>query len=143
MKYLFFIWVLFHKYSRITGLHGKGKGISLTPHYHFHPLHKHLDISRAITAESSPPYIAGSPTRNGNLWFLSASREPLSYAPSKLCALCSKAMRLVLKVNNKDKRRQWHRSGVFIVNFEHISHLQLPERLTGSNTSLCIVFEHL
>ena len=52
-------------------------------------------------------------------------------------------MRLVLKVNNKDKRRQWRRSSVFIVNFEHISHLQLPGSLTGSNTSLCIVFEHL
>ena len=32
----------------------EGEGISLTPHYHFHPLHRHLDISRAITAESSP-----------------------------------------------------------------------------------------
>ena len=30
---------------------GEG-GISLTPHYHFHPLHRHLDINRAITAES-------------------------------------------------------------------------------------------
>ena len=27
---------------------------SLTPHYHFHPFHRHLGISRAITAESSP-----------------------------------------------------------------------------------------
>ena len=26
--------------------------ISLTPHYHFHLLHRHLDISRVITAES-------------------------------------------------------------------------------------------
>ena len=31
--------------------------ISLTPHYHFHPLHKHLDISHAITAESAPLHI--------------------------------------------------------------------------------------
>ena len=28
------------------------EGISLTPHYHFHPLHRRLDISRAITAGS-------------------------------------------------------------------------------------------
>ena len=35
-------------------MQGKGEGISLTPHYHFHPLHRQLDISRAITAESSP-----------------------------------------------------------------------------------------
>ena len=33
----FSIWVFFHNHSRITGLQGKGKGISLTPHYHFHP----------------------------------------------------------------------------------------------------------
>ena len=41
--------------------------------YHFHPLHRHLDISRAITAESSPLHIASSQIRTGNLWFLSAS----------------------------------------------------------------------
>ena len=28
---------------------GKGEGISLTPHNYFHPFHRHLDISRAIT----------------------------------------------------------------------------------------------
>ena len=32
----------------------------------------------------------------------------------------------MFQVNNKDaRRRQWRRSGVFIVNFEHISHLVL------------------
>ena len=51
---LFFsVWVFSHKHSRITGLQEKGEDISLTPHYHFHPLHRHLDISRVITAESS------------------------------------------------------------------------------------------
>ena len=30
-----------------------------------------------------------------------------------------------VKVNNKDTRRHWRRSGVFIVNFEDISHLVL------------------
>ena len=79
--FFFSIWVFFHKHSRITGLQGKGEGISLTPHYHFHPLHRHLDISRAITAESSPLHIASSRTRAGNLWFPSPSRYPLSYAP--------------------------------------------------------------
>ena len=44
----------FHEHSRITGPHGKGEGISLTPLYHFYSLHRNLDISRAITAESSP-----------------------------------------------------------------------------------------
>ena len=46
---------------------GEGEGISLTPHYHFHPLHRHLDISRAITAESSPLHIASNRTRTRNL----------------------------------------------------------------------------
>ena len=80
-NFFFSIWVLFHEHSRITGLQGKGKGIPLTPHYPFHPLHRHLDISRAITAESSPLRIASSRALTGNLWFPRASRLPLSYAP--------------------------------------------------------------
>ena len=80
--FFFSVWVFFHDHSLITGLQGKGEGISLTPHYHFHLLHRHLDISRAITAESSPLHIASSRTRTGNLWFPSASREQLSYAPN-------------------------------------------------------------
>ena len=71
--FFFSIWVFFHEHSRSTGQQGKGEGIYLTPLYHFHPLHRHLDISRAITA-GSPLHIAGSRTRTGNLWFPSASR---------------------------------------------------------------------
>ena len=66
----FSIWVFFHDHSQFTGLQGKREGIYLTPHYHFHPLHRHLDISRAITAESSPLHIACSPDSN---------REPCMY----------------------------------------------------------------
>ena len=72
----FSVWVFFHEDSRITGEgegQGKGKGIFLTPHYHFRPLHGHLDISRAITAESSPVHIASSRALTGNLCFPSAS----------------------------------------------------------------------
>ena len=50
-EYYFFFFLsgfFFQKHSRITGLQGKGKGISLTPHYHFHPLHRYLDISRQL-----------------------------------------------------------------------------------------------
>ena len=72
--FFFSIWVLFHEHSQFTGEQGKGEGIYLTPLYHFHPLHRHLDISRAIAAESSPLHIAGSRTRTGNLWLPSASR---------------------------------------------------------------------
>ena len=61
----FFIWVFFHDHSRITGLQGKEEGISLTPHYHFYPLHRHLDISCTITAESSPLHIGSSRSEPG------------------------------------------------------------------------------
>ena len=50
----FSIEVFFRNHSQITGLQGKGEGISLTPHCHFHQLHRHLYISWVITAESSP-----------------------------------------------------------------------------------------
>ena len=63
----------FHDHSRIKGLQGKGEGMSLTPYCHFHPLHRHLDIRQAITAESSPLHIGSGQTRTGNLRFLSTS----------------------------------------------------------------------
>ena len=39
---------------------GKGRLFFLTLLYHFHPLHRHSDISRAITADSSLLHIASS-----------------------------------------------------------------------------------
>ena len=84
--FFFSIRVFFHEHSRITGLQGKGEGISLTPHYHFHPLHGHLDFIQSITAESSPLHIASSRTRNGNLWFPSASQKIYIIRRSTLCA---------------------------------------------------------
>ena len=54
----------------MTELQGKGEGISLTPHYQFHPLLGRLDISRAIIALR----IASNGTQAGNLWFPGASR---------------------------------------------------------------------
>ena len=75
MAFFFFsVWVFFHEHSQFTGLQGKGEAISLSPLYHFYLLHRHLDISWAITAESSPLHIASSQTLTGNLWFPSASR---------------------------------------------------------------------
>ena len=47
----------------------KEEAISLYPFYHFHPLHRHLDISWVIAAESSPLRIAGSRNRTWNLWY--------------------------------------------------------------------------
>ena len=73
-RFFFSIWFIFHNHSRTTGLQRKGEGISLTLHYHFHPLHIHLDIIPAITAKSSPLHIGSSRTRTVNLWFPNVSR---------------------------------------------------------------------
>ena len=74
--YLYFFFYLSFLLQTFTNHRtaGEGEGISLTPHYHFHPLHRHLDISWAITAESSLLHIASCRTQTGNLWFPSASR---------------------------------------------------------------------
>ena len=45
LQFFFSIWVFFHEHSQFTGQQGKVEAISLTPLYHFHPLHRHLDIS--------------------------------------------------------------------------------------------------
>ena len=73
ISFLFSIGVFFHNHSRITGLQGKMEGISLTSHYHFHSLHRHLDISQEITAESSPLHIGSS--RAGNSFSIYGSGE--------------------------------------------------------------------
>ena len=71
--FFFPISIFFQAHSRFTGHQGKWEAIYLTPLYHFHPLHRHLDISRTITAERSALYIARSQNRTGNLWFPSAN----------------------------------------------------------------------
>ena len=78
----FSIQVLLHDHSQITGLQGE-RAFLVTPHYHFHPLHRHLGIRRAITAESSPLHIGSSPTRTGNLWFPSATALVYGNSPPK------------------------------------------------------------
>ena len=67
----FSIQVFFHEHSRFTGQQEKGEAISLTTLYHFHLLHRCLDISRAITTGRSP--LGSSRTRTGNLSFPSES----------------------------------------------------------------------
>ena len=72
--FFFSICVFFHEHTGFTGQQGKEKVISLTPLYHFYPLHRHLDISWAIITGSSLLHIAGGQTRTKNLWFPRASR---------------------------------------------------------------------
>ena len=64
--FFFSIWIFFRNHSRITVLQMKEEGISLTPHYHFHTLPRHLVISRVITAESSPMRIRSNWTQTEN-----------------------------------------------------------------------------
>ena len=44
-----------------------------TPPFHFHLLHRQLDISWVITAESSTLHTASSQTQTRSLWCLSES----------------------------------------------------------------------
>ena len=66
--FLFFLsGFLFYEHSPFGGQQGKGEAFSLTLFYHFHQLHRHLEISRAIIAESSPLHITCSRTRTKKL----------------------------------------------------------------------------
>ena len=87
-------------HSRITDLQGNGEGLFLTPHYHFHLLHRHLDINLAIATESSPLYVTSSRTRTGNLQFLSTSREPPSCVPLTSFHLLGKIIEVSHKGEN-------------------------------------------
>ena len=73
LSFFFSFWVFIHEHSRFIGQQLKEEDFSLTPLCHFHPLHRHSDVGRAITAENSPPHIASSRTQIGNFWFPSAS----------------------------------------------------------------------
>ena len=64
----FSIWFFFHEYSRFAGHQVNGKAIFWYPFYHFHPLYRHLDISRVIAGEISPLRITGSRNRTWNIW---------------------------------------------------------------------------
>ena len=64
----FFYLRFFPEHSGFTGQQRKGEAISLTHFNHVHPLQRHSDISRAITAESSPLHSSWQPDSN---------REPL------------------------------------------------------------------
>ena len=63
----FFMWVFCHKHSQFTGQQGKWEAILLALFCHFHPVHRHLDISWTVTVESSPLHIASRQTQTGSL----------------------------------------------------------------------------
>ena len=79
------IWVFFQEHSRFTGQQGKGEAFCLTPLYHFHPIHRHLDINQEIAAERSPLHIASSRTRSGNVLISGRKSLPsVSYTTMKI-----------------------------------------------------------
>ena len=80
--FIFFIWVFFHEHSRFTGQQGCEEATFLTPLYHFYRLHRHIDISRVVTAESSPLYIPSNRLEPEYFGFLApVANHYLSYAP--------------------------------------------------------------
>ena len=52
--FCFFYLLFFHVYSRFTGQQVKGEATSFFFFYHFHPLHRHVDISWVNASENSP-----------------------------------------------------------------------------------------
>ena len=70
----------------------KREVISLTPYYNFHPLHRHLDISRAITEESLPLHIGSCRAQTGLAfaWFFwqfqsGVAHESVTYKKACIC----------------------------------------------------------
>ena len=60
---MFFFFLSAFSFTNIHDLQdsrGTGKALSLTPLYHFHPVHRHLDVSLEITAEISLLHISSS-----------------------------------------------------------------------------------
>ena len=66
----------FTMHSQITWQQGKGDA-NRKPSLPFPPIHKYLNISQAITAESSLWHITNDRARTRNLSFSSASHSPL------------------------------------------------------------------
>ena len=118
MCFFFSIWFFFHNHSRITGLQMKGEGISLTPHYYFHTLHSHLDISREITAESLPLHIGSSHSKREPLVskhkslttklraikFLTSNLYHQSLGPCQVCMIPTSIY--MFKINNRYTRKR-------------------------------------
>ena len=79
VRYEWKCWFFFLSGFSFSNIHesrdckGKWEGISLTPHCNFHPLHRNLEISRVITANSSLLHTDCTRTRTANVCFPSAS----------------------------------------------------------------------
>ena len=91
-SFFYSIWVFFHQHSRFIGQQGKGEGVSLNPLYHFHPLHRHLDNSRAITTGSSLLHLCQLSQQPDS------NREPL-VSESKLLTTKLRTLHLTIRIH--------------------------------------------
>ena len=89
-------------------------GYSFKPSVPLPPTLQTLSSSPAITAESSYLHIARSWAPNGNLWFSSTSRQPLSYAP-----LILMKNRLKVKIKMLFLREPFRKCRFFRSNFQN------------------------
>ena len=109
--YLFFV---FHDYSRFTGQQRDGEAISLTPLYHFHPLHRYLNISWVITARSSPLHIYLPDSNREQLVLelmplttkLRAEAHLLTETRSKLAAVVNLIKTIVIQLQKKWSKKK-------------------------------------
>ena len=67
------------------------------------------------------------------VWFSACSRQTFTCSKSTICSKCEICSKLTIK---STERRQWPRFGVFVVNFEHISHLFLVSLLFTLNKEM-------
>ena len=89
----FCIWVFFHEHSQFTGQQGKGEAISLSPLYHFHLLHRHLDILQGPHLYTEPgtfgfrAQVANHQAweMTDGLWYTSNIPIPIPFEKYKLC----------------------------------------------------------
>ena len=75
----FFSWISWFK-----GQQGEEKAISLTPLYHFHQLHRYLDISQVIAAERWSGKLSPQEFRTSKSCFPSKFWRHGSWCPRKL-----------------------------------------------------------
>lgn len=78
-NFFFYLGFLSLNIHKSQGNKGRGRQIE-TLFCHFHPIHKHFDISQTIVAESSFLHIGSDLTRTENFWFPCTSCQLLSYA---------------------------------------------------------------
>ena len=85
----------------------------LTPFFHFHPIHRHLNISGTFTAKSAPLHEVSDRTRIGNPRIPGTSHQPLKVVSATFLLVCF----VCLKESTLKTRKN-----VFLFHFESSFH---------------------